>query len=607
MLTMLDYIFADRGPKMMKPKTSRHLVAAAACASMMAAGITAYSPSAQACGGLFCNNQQPVNQAAERIIFSDNADDTVTALVQIMYQGPSEKFAWVLPVPGEPDVSVSSTAAFDRLQTATNPSYRMNTTVEGTCDTRGGGFFGSDDATAEAGGMNNANRNPEDDGVTVVNSGHVGPYDYTTISVDPGNENPTQVALDWLEQNNYDVSALGEQTITPYLEDGMNLLAFRLSKNADTGDIRPVRITYDAELPMIPIKLTAVAANDDMGVMVWVLSDERAIPSNYKSLRLNEAAIDWFNPNNNYNDIINRAADEAGGQGFVTELAWPTDRTLPPPNQFSNGQDLADVIFSENEERFWEDRIKNTDWTGNEFGLLQQSSRYAAFDGYLEVLEATVPVPSRLTTEEFAQCPSCYQSEMGGEDGEIDNFDPQTFITQLELNVIKPMIETQELVTSRPYITRLYTTMSAGDMTLDPVFDFNDSLGDHSNAHVAERIIECGDEDYTRNEAPWRVELPQGDIVFGSGSTWPVSSEDMPATRAIVQDRNSGDGEVVVDNAPEIDSFIERHNQRVTDEFSGGGCQTAHPASVSLARNMSLALMFGAFGLLLIRVRRREE
>ena len=80
-------------------------------------------------------------------------------------------------------------------------------------------------------------------------------------------------------------------------------------------------VTYDSELPSIPIRPTAVAANDDMGVMVWVLASNRAIPSNYKALELNEALIDWFNPNNNYNDVVSRAADEAMGQGFVTEYA----------------------------------------------------------------------------------------------------------------------------------------------------------------------------------------------------------------------------------------------------------------------------------------------
>ena len=44
--------------------------------------------SALACGGFFCNQSQPVNQAAESIIFADNGDGTTTAVIQIKYQGP---------------------------------------------------------------------------------------------------------------------------------------------------------------------------------------------------------------------------------------------------------------------------------------------------------------------------------------------------------------------------------------------------------------------------------------------------------------------------------------------------------------------------------------
>lgn len=61
-------------------------------------------------------------QEAERILFSVNGDGTVTAVVQVLYEGPSEKSAWVLPVPGSPEVEVSSDLALQRLQSATNPS-----------------------------------------------------------------------------------------------------------------------------------------------------------------------------------------------------------------------------------------------------------------------------------------------------------------------------------------------------------------------------------------------------------------------------------------------------------------------------------------------------
>jgi hypothetical protein len=77
---------------------------------------------ARACGGFFCSAQAPVNQAAERIIFADHGDGTVTAVVQVQYSGPSESFAWVLPVPGIPEVEVSSDLAFNRLMAVSNPA-----------------------------------------------------------------------------------------------------------------------------------------------------------------------------------------------------------------------------------------------------------------------------------------------------------------------------------------------------------------------------------------------------------------------------------------------------------------------------------------------------
>src|SRR6188768_675606 len=101
---------------------------------------------AQACGGFFCNSAQPVNQAAEGIIFADNGDGTTTAVIQIQYQGPSQNFSWLLPISSVPksdaDIGVASNVALQRLQTATNPSYSLTLKVEGTCrerDDDGGG------------------------------------------------------------------------------------------------------------------------------------------------------------------------------------------------------------------------------------------------------------------------------------------------------------------------------------------------------------------------------------------------------------------------------------------------------------------------------------
>src|SRR3954467_14597846 len=139
---------------------------------------SAWLPStALACGGFFCNQSQPVNQAAEGIIFADNGDGTTTAVIQIQYQGPSKSFSWLLPLSSVPkadtDIGVASNLALQRLQAATNPNYTLTTRVEGTCrqeDFNNGAFPGT-----STGGTGSSTSGPNlgvgGGGVTVEASG----------------------------------------------------------------------------------------------------------------------------------------------------------------------------------------------------------------------------------------------------------------------------------------------------------------------------------------------------------------------------------------------------------------------------------------------------
>jgi len=78
-----------------------------------------------------------------------------------------------------------------------------------------------------------------------------------------------------------------------------------------------------------------------------------------------------------------------------------------------------------------------------------------------------------------------------------------------------------------------------------------------SNVHMAEHVIECGP-DVTSFEAPWRIELPQGGVIRGEGQQggWPIAIDDQPANRKIVQLGTRGAGQVVQDNAAEIDDAL---------------------------------------------------
>jgi hypothetical protein len=84
-------------PSNARPSLRRLLGAATLVPAALLAN--ALSPSAaQACGGLFCNVAQPVNQSAERILFAKDGD-RVHMHVQIAYQGPPTEFGWLLPAP----------------------------------------------------------------------------------------------------------------------------------------------------------------------------------------------------------------------------------------------------------------------------------------------------------------------------------------------------------------------------------------------------------------------------------------------------------------------------------------------------------------------------
>ena len=490
----------------------------------------------------------------------------------------------MLPVVGNPEIAVSSNSAFARLQAATNPQYNLNVTVEGDCI--GDAIFASDSQN-EGSARGGADAGATPPGVNVVDEGSVGPYDFVIISVDEGAADPASMAVEWLRDNNYDVNEFGRDRLTPYLENGMNLLAFRLTKGSDAGSIRPVVLNFGRGLPSIPIRPTAVAATDDMGVMVWVLGEHRAIPANYFSLELNEALIDWINPNNNYNDVVTRAANEAGGQGFVTEMAGPSES-------------LGEVIFASWEEDAWNNTYREQDWSDRHGQLLSAVlfSSIGTFDGMRDVIRDTLSPPEGVSMDEFLNCPGCY---LDFNETHIDGFDPQAFLNAVQDDVIRPMQETQALFDAIPYVTRFYTTMSADEMTVDPIFDFNADLPDYSNIHTAEQVIECAGR-YSRFDAPWRISLPDGTVVRGRAQTWPIDmSSEIPANQRIVRLGNTGQGSVIEDNRETIQHNVIRNNRvHARTYVDHGGCSMSPGKSAS-------ASVFALIGLAFFLRRRRSQ
>lgn len=268
-------------------------------------------PGAYACGGFFCTNV-PVDQAAERIIFAVNDDGTIDAYVQINYTGAPDAFAWVVPVPNPPKVDVATMAMLRELDRLTQPVY-VPPPLTSACQDA---FrrLPLPAAAQPAGGATSS--------VTVFDQGSVGPFNYAVV----GSDDP-KAMVKWLQDNKYQITSAMEPFIDVYVKEKMVFLAMKLQPNKQVRDIQPVKMTYKATNPMIPLRLTAVAATPNMVVLTWILAKSQAEPENYAAMSVPDTDIVFTAfGGNNYTQLAQQRLGEQKGRAFITEYAGAANR-----------------------------------------------------------------------------------------------------------------------------------------------------------------------------------------------------------------------------------------------------------------------------------------
>ncbi len=265
-----------------------------------------------ACGGFFCQNT-PVNQNAERIIFTQNRDGTISAYIQIQYTGEAKDFSWILPLPHpitaeDIEVPEDAMAAFTELDVATAPVF-----IRPPLPPCAQPLMRSLPSVA-------FNAVMEDADVVTFATGEVGPYAFDVV----GSEDPDAL-IGWLRDHDYQVTEDMEPLIDVYVQEGAVFLAMQLLPEQGAQDVQPVKITYPGDQPMIPLRLTAVAANQDMQVMTWFYAEKQAVPVNYAEMRIQDQELIFTSfGGSNYRQLMGEKADEYGGQAFITEYAAPT-------------------------------------------------------------------------------------------------------------------------------------------------------------------------------------------------------------------------------------------------------------------------------------------
>ena len=493
------------------------------------------APAARACGGFFCTTF-PMNQAAENILFIQG-EGTVTTHVQILYSGTASDFAWILPVPSVPELAVSHNQIFTQLNFATQPFFQLNFEEQEDCGFPPV-FLRSDDGIAIA----------ESGEVEVVAREQVGPYDTVVIT----SEDP-QAVVDWLVDNDYQLGDLGVPLLTPYVEGGFYFLALKLAAESEVGDLQPIAMTYAAATPGIPIRLTAVATEPDLGVLAWVLAEHRAIPENYLHVQVNEALVDWFSGGFNYPDVVTEAANEAGGQAFVTDYAGPSsivgefffsEFDLEELRRQTHPADFLDAALRQGFPRDTQMQTLVRRHLPMPAAVLEEGVLEVVFGGDRDAYEEA---REEGWLQEIAE--NSFYNDMRAYDqwtADLD-FDPGALADDLERIVVEPLEGMQEIFEEIPYLTRLYTTLSAEEMTVDPMFDYNPDLPEVGNVREADARWDCGGSAETPIEE-WEliVTLADGREVrsrpFADGGPLPFAE---PAAATVERLGTSGPPEIL--------------------------------------------------------------
>jgi MYXO-CTERM domain-containing protein len=506
---------------------------------------------ASACGGTFCDNgprPMPVDQTGENIAFV-MLPGMVEAHIQIQYKGEASKFSWVVPVQALPEVEVGSQGLFDKLLRSTVPTYSF-TTQRDFCGGVGtgtsgfaagaGGSFGGFPADASA---------ASDGGVVVLSQKPVGAFEVTVLG-----GGTTAEVVTWLTDNQYAVPTNAAALLDGYVANHFLFVAVKLTGGAGIDEIHPLVVRYPGTNPCVPIKLTSVAAVNDMGIRTFFLGGHRVVPKNYKHLVPNLAKFDWFNAATTYNDFISRAIDSpvANGKAWVTEYAGPTSIAAGPAIASSS----------------WNATPFKTSQVVGVVQLLQSQNLMSCFGSIcnynhpllLPLLRQYVPAPASLTVNGqnitdpnavegyFYTCLGCYQDKI-----DVSKWDPMAFASDLAARVIDPSRHADDLLKTWPYLTRMFTTLSPVEMDLDPEFFERDGLDNvpRINLNAVQRIT-C-----TQQAA---MTLPDGRAVaLPSQGTWPTFSNQMPFAEKI--DEIQPNAVVnLVDNTATIDAQLKAWN-----------------------------------------------
>lgn len=190
-------------------------------------------------------NRPVINEPEQKavVLFSKGKEDLI---ISPSYEGPATDFAWVVPVPSRPKVSIVKGALFHELEQITEPPHNAANPSDIECAIKSS--------------------------VVVVERRTIGAYDVSVLETNDGT-----ALMKWLKTNGYHLPEKALKPIAHYVGQKWTFVASRIkmpgvAKGLRTGTLAPLKLSFAAERPVYPMRLSSANPKTFRALIYLLLS-----------------------------------------------------------------------------------------------------------------------------------------------------------------------------------------------------------------------------------------------------------------------------------------------------------------------------------------------
>jgi hypothetical protein len=293
--------------------------------SLLSLNFNAYS----FCGFYVAKASTDLYNKSSKVVLVRDQDRTVLTM-QSDYLGSAKDFAMIIPVPEvlqKGQIGTIEKKFIDRIDAFTAPRL-VEYFDPSPCRKRvvySGGVKKMKSTSAKMAAPS-AHRADKAYGVTIKAQYAVGEYDILILDAKKSNG-----LLRWLNDNQYKVPKKAEPILNSYIKQGLKFFVAQVNikrlEKSGTNQLKPIRIAYNSNRFMLPVRLGTVNSQGEQELFVFALTKKgRVTSNNYRTVAMETSqeipAFVKKEFKSFYLDLFKEKIRKDGNTNLYMEYAW---------------------------------------------------------------------------------------------------------------------------------------------------------------------------------------------------------------------------------------------------------------------------------------------